>query len=598
MKKLITILFICLLPLFSKAQTANAGSDKLVYLTQGNSVYIGGSSSGDSYLWTALTDSVPRSTTGITNPATIITPTAQKTLVRGLTQGAWPYQIAVTTGSTTVYDTVIVRVAYSPAPLNSTKLDSISTSASFNSLAKPSTVQGYTVAGFNDRTDTTSYFGVGGGSSQYWRANWNNNTSYKFANDQTAFWIPPTNSTLFGLSHDGTNAGDGYIRTQISMGSTGCPEGNMDSSHIYLMEQQMYFTKNPSVYFKDNQHDVLFGFDMHGHSTANPFSLSMTYPNKIFVQDASASGTNTEIFPTSQITTDSLTNKVHTFRLYQKLGKKGFIKVFYDGILLYQRSGDVGDSYNDDYSDNWPQWGGLYDHSAEIVDYTNATRKNSLNIGTTAWRFYSLSDTAQFTQAGHPTTSISDQTISGSSTSISTTASAGSGASISSYSWEVISGSATIVSPTSATTDLTGVTDGTIIRNYVTQDDGQIAYSDAVLTVETADPPTISLSGDQTIIVDHTTLFATPVWASGHSGTVLWTKISGPGTTTIGSPTANSTTVSGLQTGTYVFRVTVTQDDGQTTYSEITVTVNLPVTPPQSVNVFIFGTPRIFINKN
>jgi hypothetical protein len=594
MTKLITILFVCLLPFIGKGQTANAGSDKLVYITQGNSTFIGSTSSGDSYMWTALTDSVPRSTTGITNPATIVSPTKQKTLIRNLVQGAWPYQVAVTTGLTTVYDTVVIRVAYAPPPLNSTKLDSISSSSNFNSLAKPSTVAGYSVLGFNDRSDTVNYYGVD--NAPYGRANWNNTyTSYKFVNDQTAFWIPPTMTTLFGLSHDGTNAGDGYVRTQISMGSTSCPEGNMDSSHIYMMEQQMYFTKNPSVYFNDNQHDVLFGFDMHGHSTANPFSLSMTYPNKIFVAEAYGGSSVSKIFPTSTIATDSLTNKVHTFRLYQKLGKKGFIKLFYDGTLLYERSGDVGDSYNSDYTDNWPQWGGLYDHSAEIVDYTNFSRKRSLNIGTTAWRFYSLSDTSQFTKAGHPVTSISDQDISGSSTSITAMASAGSDGTISSYSWDIIDGSATIASPTSATTDLTGVTDGTIIRNYVTQSDGQIAYSDAIINVNDA-APTISLSGDQTITDDHTTLFATPAWASGHNGSVSWTKISGPGATTI-APSGYNATVSNLQTGSYVFRCTATQDDSQSAYAEVTITVNIPPVITPSGNSLILRTKTKLVDN-
>lgn len=505
MRKIITI-FICLLPFFGNAQTANAGSDKLVYITQGNSTFIGGTSSGDSYMWTALTDSVPRSTTGITNPATIVSPTKQKTLIRNLVQGAWPYKIAVTTGLTTVYDTVVIRVAYAPPPINSTKLDSISTSSSFSSLAKPSTVGGYSVLGFNDRSDTVNYYTAS--NAAYGRANWNDAyTSYKFVNDQTMFWIPPTMTTLFGLSHDGTNAGDGYLRTQISMGSKACPEGNMDSSHIYMMEQQMYFTKNPSIYFRDNQHDVLFGFDLHGHSTANPFSLSITYPNKVFVQDAYTGNTVTKIFPTSTISTDDLTNNVHTFRLYQKLGKKGFIKMYYDGVLLYERAGDVGDSYNADYSDNWPQWGGFYDHSAELVDYSNTTRNRSICIGTTAWRFYSLSDTAQFTQAPHPT---------------------------------------------------------------------------------------ISLSGDQSISETSATVFATPVWASGHSGTVTWSKIGGSGTPTI-TPSGYNAAVSGLQTGSYVFRCTATQDDGQSTYAEVMVNVSIsnPVPP---TGVIIFRTPHKFIN--
>lgn len=89
--------------------------------------------------------------------------------------------------------------------------------------------------------------------------------------------------------------------------------------------------------------------------------------------------------------------------------------------------------------------------------------------------------------------------------------------------------------------------------------------------------PTISLSGNQNITVSSTTVFATPVWASGHSGTVLWTKTSGPGSALIGSPNSTSTGISGLVNGTYVFRCTATQDDSQTAYAEVTVMVNIPV---------------------
>jgi hypothetical protein len=106
-------------------------------------------------------------------------------------------------------------------------------------------------------------------------------------------------------------------------------------------------------------------------------------------------------------------------------------------------------------------------------------------------------------------------------------------------------------------------------------DIGAVAYSTSVAA------PTLSLSGNQSITVDNTTIYATPVWASGHSGTVSWTKISGPGATTI-TPSGYNATVSNLQTGTYVFRCTATQDDNQSLSADVTVTVNLPALPPSA----------------
>jgi hypothetical protein len=53
-----------------------------------------------------------------------------------------------------------------------------------------------------------------------------------------------------------------------------------------------------------------------------------------------------------------------------------------------------------------------------------------------------------------------------------------------------------------------------------------------------------------------------------------WTKFSGPAGGTITTPGNYSTTVTGLVEGTYVFRLTVTQNDNQTASADVTVTVN------------------------
>lgn len=97
-------------------------------------------------------------------------------------------------------------------------------------------------------------------------------------------------------------------------------------------------------------------------------------------------------------------------------------------------------------------------------------------------------------------------------------------------------------------------------------------YESAVLieTGTSANPPTVSMSGNQTITVSSTSVYATATWASGHTGAYQWTKTSGIGSIT--SPTSSSTGLTGLS-GTSVFRCTVTQDDGQTAFGEVTITV-------------------------
>jgi hypothetical protein len=51
-----------------------------------------------------------------------------------------------------------------------------------------------------------------------------------------------------------------------------------------------------------------------------------------------------------------------------------------------------------------------------------------------------------------------------------------------------------------------------------------------------------------------------------------WTKVSG-GSATILSPTGGSTRITGLVAGTYVFRVTVTDNKGATSTDDIKITM-------------------------
>lgn len=184
-----------------------------------------------------------------------------------------------------------------------------------------------------------------------------------------------------------------------------------------------------------------------------------------------------------------------------------------------------------------------------------------------------------------------DQTIQLPTNSVSVTGSGtDSDGSISSYLWSKVSGgSVTITNPTSASTTFTGLTQGIYtFQLQVTDNQGATGIDQLTITVNKGAAPTITLSGDQTITVNNASVSATVVWASGYSGSYQWTKVSGPGTTGFGNPTASSTTVTNLQTGTYVIQCQVTQDDGQTATAQLTLHVTIPlvITPSsQSINV-------------
>lgn len=90
----------------------------------------------------------------------------------------------------------------------------------------------------------------------------------------------------------------------------------------------------------------------------------------------------------------------------------------------------------------------------------------------------------------------------------------------------------------------------------------------------TNNPPVLDLGPDQRLSqpVSTTQLKATITDADNEPVSVSWTKVSGP-SATITSPASISTTVTGLQLGTYVFRCTVTDKSNLNGSKDITVTV-------------------------
>lgn len=165
--------------------------------------------------------------------------------------------------------------------------------------------------------------------------------------------------------------------------------------------------------------------------------------------------------------------------------------------------------------------------------------------------------------------------------------------SIAGYLWTKTSGpTCTIVSPASATTNITGLTAGTYIFNLKVVDNRGKSASDSITVIVNPVPNTNPIAGtgaNQTI-----TLPTNSVTVNGSSSTdpdgsivsYLWTKISGPASSTITSPTSAITTITGLTAGTYVFQLTVTDNLGATGSKSTTIIVNsaLPVNQPPIAN--------------
>ena len=145
--------------------------------------------------------------------------------------------------------------------------------------------------------------------------------------------------------------------------------------------------------------------------------------------------------------------------------------------------------------------------------------------------------------------------------------------------WSEETSGAVITSPNSLTTTITGLTTGTHVF-MVSVEDGHGQVVNAVTTLNVTlsgnQLPTANAGPDQEITLPNSSVLLS---GSGTDidGTITaynWQKISGPGTTSIPNPGNQTATATNLQEGTYVFRLTVTDNSGGQGTDDITVVVN------------------------
>jgi pimeloyl-ACP methyl ester carboxylesterase len=181
---------------------------------------------------------------------------------------------------------------------------------------------------------------------------------------------------------------------------------------------------------------------------------------------------------------------------------------------------------------------------------------------------------------------------------------------ISTYAWTKFNGPAAgaIATPTAATTNLTGLVQGAyVFRLTVTDNNGATSSDDVTVTVNAAAAvnqlPVASAGADQSITLPINTLNVTggATDADGTISSYAWTKFNGPAGGTIATPAAANTTLSGLVQGTYIFRLTVTDNNGGSASDDVTVTVQPATAPPpattsKSIKVNIFGGSNPYTN--
>lgn len=164
---------------------------------------------------------------------------------------------------------------------------------------------------------------------------------------------------------------------------------------------------------------------------------------------------------------------------------------------------------------------------------------------------------------------------------------------ISTYSWSWISGPAqyNIASPSSATTGLNNLVQGTYSFRLTVTDNAGATDSDTVqVTVNAAPPPTniapVANAGTDIVITlptNTTTLNGNA--SSDADGSIVsysWSRISGPAQFTLANANAAATGLSNLVQGTYAFRLVVTDNNSSTDDDTVIVTVN-GAPPPTNI---------------
>jgi hypothetical protein len=171
------------------------------------------------------------------------------------------------------------------------------------------------------------------------------------------------------------------------------------------------------------------------------------------------------------------------------------------------------------------------------------------------------------------------------------------------HKWTKVSGPAqySFSAPNSAQTKANGLVAGTyVFRITVTDNKGATAYDDVtvVMTGNSTTPPTTPTTptspttptppssvgapkayagADQKIPISWKYFplinATTSTDANGWIKSFKWTKVSGPSSYLIVAPNAGKTKVTGLVAGTYVFRVTVTDNDNLSSTDDVTITM-------------------------
>ena len=214
---------------------------------------------------------------------------------------------------------------------------------------------------------------------------------------------------------------------------------------------------------------------------------------------------------------------------------------------------------------------GVYTYRLTVTDNSNATATDLVTVTVNA-----AANQAPVANAGANKTitlPASSTTLNGSGTDADGT--------IASYLWVQLTGpsASTLSATNTAGITVNNLQAGVYTYRLTVRDNNNAASTDDVtVTVNAAanQAPVANAGANKavTLPANSTTLAGAGTDADGTIATYLWQQLSGPTASTLSATNTAGITLSNLQAGTYIYRLTVTDNDGATDTDDVTVTVN------------------------